>query len=248
MQPGPIVPLDPAHYDLVVDPPEFGDGAAADLAALDPEDQVQVDALNTATGLAATPVDQLLGTGLDDAAAALDYEDAQTAAEPPDTSQDELDVIAATITDAYVEIPGEAWEEQPLPFSTGSFIPSAPTEPPPTPQIPPLPPGVPQPQTPEWPPPPWVYLTNMTHPGQPFIKGDLWQITVKGNIHRIVSMSGTQNGVAFAPVDLGTTRDDGYFLLQGHMMRTELGTWTEEWFVAGQKCWPGTITFTVTES
>lgn len=247
MQPGPIKPLDPSAYDLAVDPAEFADAAAADLAGLDSEDQVHADVSNQLTDLASTPIEQMLGPGLDDAAAELGYQTDSTAAAPADDAQADADLVGMLIQDGYTEIPGEAWEPQPQPFSAPVGTTSVPTEPPPSIIIPPTPPGIQPPSTPIWPPPPWVGITNLTHRGEAFRVGDQWQVDVQGNTQATVSMSGTQDGAAFGPADLGTTNDNGHFIVQGHMTRAEVGHWEEDWFVNGQKCWPGTITFDVSE-
>jgi hypothetical protein len=245
MRRGPIAPLDPTQYDLAVDLPEFADAVAADLAGLDPEDQVHADVSSTLTALAATPIDQVLGPGLADVSAELDYHSSLPGPEDLDQAQADAATGDQAIIDAYGEIPGEAWELVPLPFSSppggGTQVP---TTPPATPTII-VPPGVAPPGVISWPPQPWVGLTNLTHRDQPFVVGDRWQIDVQGNVNAAVTMSGTHEADSWEPYPLGFTDARGHLIVQGQMTAAEVGHWTQTWYLSGNKCWPGTITFDV---
>lgn len=245
MKPGPILSLDPRDYDLSVDPAEFAELVSGELAGLDPEDTIHADTTSALTALAATPVDQILGDDLSGAAAELDYQSGLPGPEDLDQAQRDAGDADQQIIDAYTDIPGEAWEADPLPFTgppggtTG--VPTTPPEEP-TQQVPP---GVAPPGVTEWPPQPWVGLSNLSHPNTPFVVNDRWQIDVQGNAGAEVSMSGSQDDNAFGPTVLGTTNDRGHFILQGRMTGREVGHWSEDWFVSGNGCWPGTITFDV---
>jgi hypothetical protein len=245
MQPGPIKPLDPAAYDLAVDPAEFAEAAAADLADLDQHDAVLAQQSTALTELAATPVAELLGQNLDDAATELDYQSGDTAVQDFSDITSHLDTGDQQIIDAYNEIPGEAWQPVPDPWTPpgeatqwGGATTQPPYGPPP---IGPAPTYVGA-----------VYLHNVTAPrtgdpptGQIFHIGDQWRITVAGNQGVEVSMYGSQNGSSFGPTVLGTTDANGYFVIQGTMTAAELGDWAEYWLVAGMPANPDILTFSV---
>ncbi|MGC9969433.1 MAG: hypothetical protein ABSE56_02465 [Bryobacteraceae bacterium] len=245
MQQGPIKPLDPADYDLIVDPPEFADAVAADLAALDPEDQVHAEVSAALVELAATPVEELLGSGLDDAAAELDFQSGSTGELDLSAANSAADVADQQIIDTYSEIPGEAW--LPLPDFTEN-MPNENYWGPPAPTSGPVNPPPWQPSAPVY----LVVLENLTTPkpdnpqtGQVFHVGDQWRVTVQGPLNSTVSLYGSQNGAYFSNADMGGTGFSGYVLLQGSMTHAELGHWTEEWLVAGVPCEPGTLEFDV---
>jgi hypothetical protein len=246
MQPGPIVALNPADYDLGVDPPEFEDGITADLAALDPEDQIQSDASDALSALEATDVEAALGTGLDDAQAGFDGLDAMDAADGtagPDTSDADAQTVDYAIKDVYNEIPGEAFQPEELSFTVPATTPTIPE-----PVLPTIPTthGETQPILPSWPPQPWVGLTNISNPGVAFVQGDLWQIDIGATAGLPITMSGSHAGQSFDQVDMGIVGGDGHFILVGRMTFAEAGDWIENWAVNGIACYPGPLIFTVT--
>jgi len=139
---------------------------------------------------------------------------------------------------AYDEIPGQAWQDIPTPFEpppeTGGFM-EEPVFVPPTPIVPP-PTSVTQPPSPVA---PTVVLNNLTRGGAAlFYPGDSWELVITGPPVSLVTVTGYHNGVPFGPTAFGMTDASGRWYQFGAMSEYEIGSWVQQWYVAGQLCTP----------
>jgi hypothetical protein len=88
------------------------------------------------------------------------------------------------------------------------------------------------------------YSLSVKISGTSFNVGDSWQITVSGPPNSQVSVSGTQNGTSIGSnTPMGTIGSSGTLVLTGTFTASQVGSWTEQWFVAGQSA--GSISFSV---
>ena len=90
-----------------------------------------------------------------------------------------------------------------------------------------------------------VKIVNNTAGGSAstFRIGDSYTVTVTGPPNSPVTVSGTQNGVAFGPSAQGNTNASGVLTVTGTMPSNNTGPWVENWSVGGVNA--GSISFTV---
>jgi hypothetical protein len=238
MAPGPVEVVNPAEFDLGPLP------ATAELPATPEEEEFERLAAELERD-----VTELSNADVDGWTKELEQlrEDAEEGIYHDPLAVDEAELADATaaaeeaagqIQDAYGEIPGEAWQNLPAPYTPppeeGGFI-----EVPDPARVPA--PGVPTP-TPTPPPGPitaTVALENVTRGGYAqFFVGDGWTLNIRGPELQTVVCSGSHNGTPFGPASFGLTDNWGRFDLAGQMTEAELGLWVERWYVGGQLCSP----------
>ena len=76
-----------------------------------------------------------------------------------------------------------------------------------------------------------------------FNVGDQWRLTITGPANSPVTGSSNHNGQSNAAAPFGSTNASGVAVLTGSMAADTVGTWSEQWFVAGQPA--GSLSFTV---
>lgn len=88
-----------------------------------------------------------------------------------------------------------------------------------------------------------TYHASVSMSGSSFNVGDSWKITVTGAPNSQVSASATQNGTSLGTTPMGTIGSNGSLVLTGTFTASQVGSWTENWTVAGQNA--GMVSFTV---
>jgi len=238
MEPGPITVLDPAAFDLKTP-------LAPEAPVATPE-EVEFDglALELEHDLA-----ELAGAGVEDWRGELEllHVEAEEGIYHDPLAIDDAELAEAEgaaleadnqILAAFDEIPGQAWQDIPAPFEpppeTGGFV-EEPVFVPPTPIVVPPAPVIPPPS----PVAPTVVLNNLTRGGAAlFWVGDSWELVITGPPVSLVTVTGSHNGVPFGPATFGMTDTSGRWYHFGSMSEYELGSWVEQWYVAGQLCTP----------
>lgn len=84
-----------------------------------------------------------------------------------------------------------------------------------------------------------VQLVNMSRPGQPFVDGDQFQVTVSGSPN--VPVTATLDGGA--PGNMGTTDSTGKLPIVGNFSTGDIGSHTEVWQAGSGS--PATLSFSV---
>jgi len=240
-EPGPIIVLDPAEFDLKTP-------LAPEAPVATPE-EVEFDglALELEHDLA-----ELAGAGVEDWRGELEllhveaeegvYHDPLTVADDDlamaEAAAEEAD---AKVVGAYAEIPGEAWQDLPehLPYVIGVPGGAVPT-PLPAPGVPaPTPTPTPTPTPGPLPEAPTARLLNVTRGGeQNFWVGDEWRLELTGGPLETVRCTGYHEQTPFGPTSFGLTDSLGRWVLQGSMSEYERGYWIQEWRVGGVLCEP----------
>jgi len=237
-EPGPITVVDPTEFDLKT--------PLAPEAPVTTPEEVEFDglALELEHDLA-----ELAGAGVEDWRGELEllHVEAEEGIYHDPLAVDDAELAEAEgaaleadnqILAAFDEIPGQAWQDIPAPFEpppeTGGF-----TEEPvfvaPTPIVMPPAPVIPPPS----PVAPTVVLNNLTRGGAAlFYPGDSWELVITGPPVSVVTVTGSHNGVPFGPATFGMTDTSGRWYHFGSMSEYELGSWVEQWYVAGQLCTP----------
>ena len=94
---------------------------------------------------------------------------------------------------------------------------------------------------------PTASLKNITHPGAAFQVGDKLQVLItRGKPGAQVTASSSHNGGAAGTATMGTLDAAGEYATIATMTTSEVGSWTEQWFVDGQKV--GDFSFQVRDS
>jgi hypothetical protein len=80
-----------------------------------------------------------------------------------------------------------------------------------------------------------IILSNQTRIGQQnFVVGDTFQVNASGPPNSPVTITGSQNGVDFGTVNVGSTDSNGVFMLSGTEGPDAVGQWIENWSIGGQ--------------
>ena len=94
---------------------------------------------------------------------------------------------------------------------------------------------------------PTVSLLNSSDPaldspsGASFAVGDAYPAQVTSGspaAYQLVTLTSTQNGTAYGSLGVGTTDSGGNFTLSGTQGASEMGSWTEQWYVGGPPATP----------
>jgi len=237
------VPLDPADYALTPEEPEFAGMVADALEEYSAYDQ-DLASLALALGEATdtTGLEQL-GGEFEEALVAIAEETALGPSEEMAPVFEVVDQVGAGVVDAYNEIPAEAWQPVPDPWTpppeAGGFY-VTPEPGPPGNEVGPLPQLPYQPGAPAS----GVSLFNLAAPGSTlFHIGNTFRILVWGQANSPVTITVWQNGAQEGPAVVGYTGATGTWETMGVMSQFELGEWLEEWRVAGAVV--GMLHFTV---
>ena len=75
-------------------------------------------------------------------------------------------------------------------------------------------------------------LENLSSPGDSFIGGDQYQLTISGSANSTVTETGsTQNGNSTGGYSPGSTNESGSLIITGTFGQSDIGNWTETWQV-----------------
>ena len=84
-----------------------------------------------------------------------------------------------------------------------------------------------------------VSLINTTHSGSTaFSVGDGYQLTVTGGPYQMVTLDWTCNGSGSSGFVKGSTNSAGTLTISGTYAATDVGNWTEQWYVGGVPATP----------
>ena len=87
-------------------------------------------------------------------------------------------------------------------------------------------------------------LANLTAPGQPFIAGDMFQLTLTGAPNAVVvETASSQNGQSMGSYQAGSTDASRTLVITGTFTAADVGSWQETWSVGGAPS--ATINFSV---
>ena len=148
------------------------------------------------------------------------------------------------VTAAYAELPSEAWQEVPAPYTPpaevggftvdeqfGTTIPAGT--------------GAGAGAIAPYYGPGRDWIINLSRPDSAeFYVGDRWRIIAAGRPGAGVWLHAWQNGTDLGTATLGSTNEYGNFVLEGSMGPETVGDWQEEWYVGDEQLQP-ILTFNV---
>lgn len=244
MEPGPLEVLDLTQFDLRVALPPWPLEASEGMEAFDAE----ASALER-------DLAELAGAAGDDWRPELEqlHADAEEGVYHDPLGVDEGELAAAgeageeidgLILEAHAEIPAEAWQNLPAPYTPPAEEGGFTVTPEPGPSAPYIEPYLPTP-APPGPTGPTVTILNLTRGVVNFYPGDEWLVEITGAPPAsIVTCTAWQDGTPWGTTSYGITDGLGRWSLRGSVGEEHRGTWIEEWRVGGQLCEP-VLTFYV---